>query len=133
MAKGRPAPGTVEEWLARAGGDLALAGTRLPDGGFYEDLCFHAHQAAEKAIKAVYIHNHWLFEYTHDLEELLTGLKVNGLAIPERIQAALGLTTYAYLTRYPGLTEPVSEADYRVAMEQATTVMRWTEGITGRR
>jgi HEPN domain-containing protein len=51
----RPVPGTPEGWLARAAGDRALAKVSLPAGGYYEDLCFHAQQAAEKAIKAVYV------------------------------------------------------------------------------
>ena len=41
----------------------------LPEGAFYEDLCFHAQQAVEKALKAVYQHNRWVFRYTHDLDE----------------------------------------------------------------
>jgi HEPN domain-containing protein len=41
-------PGSPAEWLARAQGDLALAGAPLPVGGFYEDLCFHGQQAAER-------------------------------------------------------------------------------------
>ena len=40
----------------------------LPKGAFLEDLCYHAQQAAEKALKAVYRRNGWMFRYTHDLE-----------------------------------------------------------------
>ena len=57
MLLDRPTPGTPKDWLARAQGDLALAQISLPEGAYYEDLCFHAQQAAEKAIKAVYRHN----------------------------------------------------------------------------
>lgn len=46
MPERREIPGSVEEWMARARGDLALARVQLPPGGFYEDLCFHAQQAA---------------------------------------------------------------------------------------
>jgi HEPN domain-containing protein len=52
MPQDRRMPGSAEDWLARAEGDLALARAPLPQGAFYEDLCFHAQQAAEKAIKA---------------------------------------------------------------------------------
>jgi hypothetical protein len=45
--------------MDRAKGDLALARAPLPEGGFYEDLCFHAQQAAEKALKSVYLHFAW--------------------------------------------------------------------------
>jgi len=54
MPQDRPAPGSPQEWLSRAKGDLAMARVPLPEGVFYEDLCFHAQQAAEKAFKGVY-------------------------------------------------------------------------------
>ncbi len=53
MPHERPAPGSAKDWLARAKGDLAIAEAPLPDGAFYEDLYFHAQQAAEKALKAL--------------------------------------------------------------------------------
>jgi len=67
MPHERPIPGSAEDWLARAEGDLALARVPLPKGAFYEDLCFHAQQAAEKAIKAVYQFYGKSFRYTHDI------------------------------------------------------------------
>lgn len=69
----RPIPGSPAEWLTRARADLALAKAPLPPGAMYEDLCFHAQQAAEKAIKAVYRYSGRAFLYTHDLNELLAG------------------------------------------------------------
>jgi HEPN domain-containing protein len=66
VPQGRPIPGLPQEWLARAQGDLALARAPLPEGGFYEDLCFHAQQAAEKALKALYLSRDWAFRYIHD-------------------------------------------------------------------
>lgn len=52
MLPGGDRAASAHRWLARAKGDLALASAPLPPGAFYEDLCFHAQQAAEKAIKA---------------------------------------------------------------------------------
>jgi HEPN domain-containing protein len=40
-------------WLKNARADLALASITLPEGVQYEQLCFHAQQAAEKGLKAV--------------------------------------------------------------------------------
>ena len=40
----------------------------------YEDLSFHAQQAAEKAIKAAYVKLGMRFPYTHDIAELLSNL-----------------------------------------------------------
>lgn len=75
MPLDRPAAGSAADWIMRARGDLAIASAPLPEGAFYEDLCFHAQQAAEKALKAVYQHLGWVFRYTHDLDELIRGLK----------------------------------------------------------
>jgi HEPN domain-containing protein len=44
----------AREWINRARSDLALARAK-PEGVYLEDLCFHAQQAAEKAIKALLI------------------------------------------------------------------------------
>lgn len=132
MPQDRPIPGSPQEWLARARGDLALARVPLPPGGFYEDLCFHAQQAAEKALKAVYLHYGWTFRYVHDLEELITGLRQNGLCVPEAVEDAVVLTSYAFEARYPGLAEPVSDEEYRQAIELAQTVVRWAEEILER-
>lgn len=127
MPQARLIPGSPGEWLARARGDLALARAPLPEGGFYEDLCFHAQQAAEKALKSVYLHQAWAFRYVHDLEELITGLRQNGLAVPEDVEEAVILTSYAFEARYPGVGEPVSEEEYKEALGLAEKVVRWAE------
>ena len=132
MPRGSPAPGSAEDWLSRASGDLALARAPLPAGGFYEDLCFHAQQAAEKALKAVYVHHEWTFRYVHNLAVLIVGLERNGLEIPTEISAAIVLTAYAEASRYPGLSEPVTEGERELAVAQATAVVEWAESIIGR-
>jgi HEPN domain-containing protein len=109
-----------------------LARALLPPGGFYENLCFHTQQAAEKALKAVYLHCGWGFCYVHDLEELITGLRQNSLHVPEAVEDAVVLTSYAFEARYPGLAEPVSEEESRQAMELAQTVVRWAEEMIER-
>ena len=43
-------------WLVRAESNLRLAKGGNVKGVVYEDLCFEAQQAAEKAIKALLIH-----------------------------------------------------------------------------
>ena len=95
MLEGNRRPGTPEDWLVRANGDLALAKVPLPEGAFYEDLCFHAQQAAEKAIKAVYVECGLVFRYIHDLDELLSGLERKGVPIPQEVNDVGILTTYA--------------------------------------
>ena len=67
-------PGTPEEWMQRATSDLALAKIPLPEDVMLEVLCYHAQQAAEKSIKAVYLFHRWSFRYSHDIDFLLVGL-----------------------------------------------------------
>jgi HEPN domain-containing protein len=120
-------PGSADDWLARAKGDLALARVELPAGAFYEDLCYHAQQAAEKAIKAVYQHHDWDFRYTHDLDELFHGLRDHGVIVPPGVVEARSLTSFAWQARYPGLDEPVSDEDHQEAVRLAHNVVTWAE------
>ena len=68
------------------------------------------------------------FPYIHDLARLLLTLEARGEPIPETIRGAARLTQYALHTRYPGLEEPVSEAEYQDAVAIAEAVIRWAEG-----
>jgi HEPN domain-containing protein len=117
------APGSPQEWLARAKSNLAVARKEKTEDIFWEDLCFNAQQAAEKAIKAVLQHRTILFKYVHDLEELVTTLEKHGVAVPERVKETAILTPYALETRYPGGFEPVGEAEYRRALALAEQVI----------
>lgn len=118
-------PGSASDWLVRAKSDLAIAKAPLPQDAFFEDLCFHAQQAAEKALKAVYQHNGWTFRYTHDLEVLISGLLREGVVVPEEVAEADTLSAYAWQARYPSLDESVSEAEYERAIRMAETVLKW--------
>lgn len=118
-------PGSAADWLRRARSDLALAKAPRPGGVLYEDLCFHAQQAAEKAIKSVYRARGLEFRYTHDLAELLDGLKKRSIAVPESVGEAVELTEFAWQGRYPGPAEPVSEAEFRRAVRLAERAVQW--------
>jgi HEPN domain-containing protein len=121
----RRTPGSPSDWLRRARSDLALAKTPLPTDVVYEDLCFHAQQAAEKAIKSVYRARKHEFRYTHDITELLDGLARQDVVVPKEVRDAVELTDFAWDTRYPGPAEPVSEAEYRRAVALAEKVVEW--------
>ena len=93
----------------------------------WKDPCFDAQQAAEKPIKAVMIRRGIDFPYVHDLGNLLALLDENGETIPESIDIAMSLTTYATTTRYPNVGSPVEEHEYREAIATAEAVVRWAE------
>lgn len=119
------------QWLRRARSNLARAKANhpLPAEVLYEDLCFDAQQAAEKAIKAVLVYKNITFPKTHDIIDLLTLLDEGGIEIEEGLRQADILTSYAVETRYPGLSEEVSEEDYRKAVDLAVRVVCWAESL----
>lgn len=119
-------PDDPREWLNRARSNLARAKILIL-GGYLEDPCFDAQQAAEKAIKAVMIGRDIDFPYIHDLARLLITLEARGEHVPHTIRQAAKLTQYAAHARYPGLEEPVSQAEYQEAIAIAEAVVRWAE------
>ena len=119
-------PDDPREWMNRARSDLAQAMSRAP-GVYLENLCFNAQQAAEKAIKGVMIARNIEFPFVHDLAHLLSMLEESGQSIPATLRRVSVLTKYASITRYPGDVRPVSEGEYREAIEIAEAVVRWAE------
>ena len=67
------------------------------------------------------------FRYVHDLDELITGLKEGGIDVPKEVEEAIELSVYAYETRYPGVSEPVTKEEYNRAVELASRVVNWAQ------
>jgi HEPN domain-containing protein len=120
-----PAPATARDWLARARGKLALARLPLPGDAYFEDLCFLAQQAAELAIKAVYVQFGRKFARIHDLDQLLSDLANTGVAVPAGVREADQLSMHAVQTRYPGVADPVTQSDHEEAVRIAEAVVAW--------
>ena len=80
-------------------GPVSDVGRSGGEGVLLEDLCYQAQQAAEKAVKALYISPGKEFLFTHDLDRLLLGLEELGLEITEALDEAAILTRYALETR----------------------------------
>ncbi len=121
------APDHPQEWLNRARSNLLLAHKAGP-GVYFEDLCFNAQQAAEKALKALLIKRGLAFPYVHDLSALLTLIEKADTPVPEAVRQAEGLTRFAVFTRCPGVAPEITEAEYREAIHIAGEVLRWAEG-----
>jgi len=124
MRRKRLAPTDANEWLRRARSNLARAKIRIPEACL-EDLCFDAQQATEKALKAVFVRKGLAFPFTHDVVRLLTKLRGAGLRLPKYLSRAKRLTPYAVETRYPGVSGPVTEREYRAAVRIADAVFAW--------
>ncbi len=117
---------TAHRWLRLAKADLAMAASPLPEGGLYELLCYHAQQAAEKALKAVLLSRGAEPPKTHVIQTLLD-------LLPDDIRgdvprAASALTVYATAARCPSVMEPVTEAECATATAAAQAVVDWADG-----
>ena len=110
----------ARQWLVKAASDLTAAQRLLDAGGPFDAVCFHAQQAAEKALKA------WLaaadapIPRTHNLEDL----QALCLALPPIVVASglggldlSGLTPFAVESRYDNEFWPErGEAEEAVAL-----------------
>jgi HEPN domain-containing protein len=124
MPQKRLPPDDPREWLNRARHNLARAQQPLVTD-YLEDFCFDAQQAAEKAIKAVFIARGLRFPYTHDLDRLLGLLSKAGIRVPKYVEQSDWLTPFAAEARYPGISGPVTKPQQRRAVRLATAVLNW--------
>ena len=117
-------------WLLRAKGNLNLEekGGSLK-GVLFEDLCFNAHQAAEKALKAVCLAQGMDVPKTHSLIHLMDILESGGIDIPRNVRDADILTQYAVQSRYPSIMEDITRTEYRDALKLAANVVFWAEEV----
>ena len=118
----------ANEWIIRARSNIARAKSgRISPDILYEDLCFDAQQAVEKALKSVCISREIIFPRTHDIAYIMELLERGGVEVPENLQQAKILSDYAVETRYPGDYDPVDEEDFEKALEIAEAVLEWVE------
>jgi len=118
----------VDEWMKRARSNMAyVKAGKISTELLYEDLCFNAQQAVEKALKGLCIMHGINFPRTHNIEFLIEILKKGGVIIPPREKKARLLTDYAVTARYPGGSEPVTKKEYQKAFKITDCVLRWVE------
>ena len=89
---------TSRRWLdtARQNLDYAEFGA---GGGYHAHACFNAHQAAEKAVKAVHYAGGARIVLGHSIRQLIENLNIPSLAA--LLPAARELDLYYVPTRYP--------------------------------
>ena len=121
------------EWARFADEDLQMAQLALTEDGPPNQICFHAQQAAEKALKAVLLFKKIEFPLVHDIEELLELAREGGVAVPPEIDEAGSLTPYAVEARYPGHLEEMASPDVNEAVRLAEAVLQWAAEILGSR
>jgi len=119
-----------ESWIDRAKSSLEIARTRNSNLVYYEDLCYQAQQAVEKAIKGMLIYYNVEPQFTHNIGVLLDelGTYVN---ISDEIRKAIKLTKYAVQTRYPGEYDDITKEDYEESITIAQQCLEWVENKIG--
>ena len=122
----------IAAWLAYANADYDTA-TFLYEKQYprqLEIICYHCQQAAEKAIKALYLKLNIPggIPRKHDLPFLLQ--QISGeITIPEEIvNAADALDPYGILVRYPS-DDRVDDYLTGKAIEQAKQVLDWVKSV----
>jgi HEPN domain-containing protein len=126
----RTAPGLPEQWMSHAASDMRLANLAAGDELVcQEQVCFHAQQAAEKAIKAVLLSRQIEFPLTHDIEELLEIAENAGIPQLDQIREAGSLTPYAVEARYPGFWSEISVTEAKEALKTEEQTLSWARNL----
>lgn len=115
----------LRRWLRYAEEDLRAAEILLEQGSILRTSCFHAQQAAEKAIKAIFVFLQVDFPFTHNLNRLRDQLP-EGWPIKEDFPDLATLSDWAVEPRYPGDLKEATRQDAEAAVEQARNIYETT-------
>ena len=113
-------------WIERAKSSLKIAQIEKNSDIYYEDLCFQAQQAVEKALKALLIKKEHEPQKTHNLIVILQEV-MNYYKVPEELKNIIILNDYAVQTRYPGDYTPIEKEEYLKAIAIAVKAVSWAE------
>lgn len=126
MKRRPPDDPEVNAWLNKAKGDLRMA--RAANGledPLWDQCCFHAQQAAEKALKAFWVSMDQDVPRTHDLVYIVE--KIVAL-LPEAndiLEDAAAIAQYGVSPRYPSFLASETEEDAREAMRRSLEIYEW--------
>jgi len=125
-------PERWRDWLAQAKRDLNHAANARKDKDF-EWSCFSAQQAAEKAVKAVFLYLHGE-GWGHSVYGLLKALS-DKVKVPRKLLEAAKILDKHYIpTRYPNGFERGIPADYytkaeaQEAIKNAREIIKFCQG-----
>ncbi|MFH1743355.1 MAG: HEPN domain-containing protein [bacterium] len=112
----------ARRWLRFAREDLTEAEAMLERGEFIpRHACWLAQQAAEKALKAVFVSLEIDFPKKHDLDALRNMIP-EGWQVKSDHPDLAELTEWAVEARYPGDWPDATTSDAQTAVEQARAV-----------
>ena len=123
----------ARRWLRYAEDDLEAAEAILATSQLAPRLtCWHAQQAAEKALKGALVSLGIDFPFTHDLEALLALLPPGWQAKDDELDVE-ELSQWAIEARYPGNWPEPSKGDAGRALAQARAVVESVRADLARR
>jgi len=112
----------AKEWLEKAKSDFSDAEYNFK-GNRYSLVAFLCQQAAEKALKALYVKKFKKLWKTHDLK-----LLAEEVGAPSKIiELATELTPAYLIARYPEFDEDYDETEIKHLMNCAKEVIDWVE------
>ena len=124
-ARGNDPARTARRWLDTARQDLAFA-RHAAASGFHAPACFHAHQAAEKAMKALHYARGARVVRGHGIRQLIERLEAPDLG--DRLPGARELDLLYLPTRYPnGLDDGAPEEAF--SSEQSSRALGFAGDI----
>lgn len=113
----------LRRWLRYAEEDLWTAEMLLEQSDLVPRIsCFHAQQAAEKSVKAIFVFLQVDFPFTHDLNRL-RDLLPEGWSVKEDFPDLARLFTWAVEPRYPGDRIEATREDAASAVDQAMKIL----------
>jgi HEPN domain-containing protein len=118
----------VRAWLEKADRDFVMAQTALgPDFRFWDQVCFHSQQAAEKALKALLVAFNIPPLHTHDLVRIAHQL-TPACPVPDTFEEICSrLSQYSVNPRYPSFLAPETEDQARRAIDEAKVVLAFVQ------
>ena len=119
----------VERWLLKAKNDLRTAETMLSiDDPITDTASFHAHQCAEKCLKAFLTSIGVHVERTHDLPRLVEICSREDSDFESLRSSALTLADYAVASRYPDDWREILIEEAKQALKEAKKVLKFVKG-----
>lgn len=110
------------KWFDRAKLDLETA-RHILGAGYWQNASFMAHQAAEKALKAVYLKKFEEVVKTHELVFLARKVGAPNAVL----ELCEELNPFFIQARYPDYEEELSVDDVEKLIEDAREVIEWVE------
>jgi len=126
----------AERWLISAREDLEYA-RHAATGGYHAPACFHAQQAAEKAVKAVHYKRGARAVIGHNIRSLIETLDPREPSLDQLRDVARELDLFYIATRYPnGLAagtpgEAFSSPQSSRALDLAERILNGVEELVG--